>query len=164
MPGERSDVEFPMWRKKVSGSMFTDRCTVIPNWVRDGVFHIAYRFPHPTKKRPKSKTRIEIQPRKGRRTAHDAWVTTEPRDPLPDVMRLHYGKDVAAWLERAYSLTLKRDKKRRRRGMTSGQAERAMAFWEMLDIEWDAEGNRFIFRDWYSLGGSLGTSGSLDRY
>ncbi len=35
--------------------------------------------------------------------------------------------------------------------MTTGEAEKRMQFWEMLDIEWDEEGNRFIFRDWYSL-------------
>jgi hypothetical protein len=167
MPNERSNVEFPMWRKKVSGSMFTTRCTVIPNWVRDDVFRIAERFPHSDGKRPESRTTILIRPRKGRATSHEAWVTTGPRKEkgkrLPDVTRLHYGKDVVAWLEWAFSMTKKREDKRKARGMTTGEAERMMSFWEMLDIEWDVEGNRFIFRDWYSIDGRLGTSGSLSR-
>ena len=100
-------------------------------------------------------------------TTHDAAVTTgrrvEKGRRLPDVTRLHYGSDVVAWLEGAFSLTKKRDVKRRARGMTTGEAESKMAFWEMLDIEWDAEGNRFIFRDWYSIDRRLGTSGSLSR-
>ena len=40
MPNERSNVRFPLWRKKMDGAMFDHHCTVLPNWVRDNVFDL----------------------------------------------------------------------------------------------------------------------------
>ena len=37
MVDERKDVEFPLWRKKVDGSLFQHAQTVVPDWV---LYHV----------------------------------------------------------------------------------------------------------------------------
>ena len=48
--------------------------------------------------------------------------------------------------------------------MTTGEAEKMMAFWEMLDIEWDEEGTDSSSGTGTASTGRLGTRGKLDRY
>ncbi|MBL6732327.1 MAG: GIY-YIG nuclease family protein, partial [Candidatus Poseidoniaceae archaeon] len=60
MVDERSDVQFPLWRKKVDGSLFQHAMTVIPEWVKHGVFDIVEVFPGSRKKDPSSKVTVEF--------------------------------------------------------------------------------------------------------
>ena len=70
MASERSKVRNPLWRKKVDGSMFDDKCTVIPDWVKDDVFGIRAIFPHPEKNDPRSKVTITFKHANGKNTSH----------------------------------------------------------------------------------------------
>ena len=45
MVDERRDVQFPLWRKKVDGTLFQHAMTVIPDWDKQGVFNIEDTFP-----------------------------------------------------------------------------------------------------------------------
>ena len=75
MVDERSDVQFPLWRKKVDGSLLQHAMTVIPEWVKHGVFDIVEVFPGSSKKDPSSKVTVEFIDDK-KSTFHEGWVTT----------------------------------------------------------------------------------------
>lgn len=152
VPNERSDVKFPLWRKKMDGAMFDDKCTVLPIWVRDRLFNITERFPHRSKTNPASETKIIITHKGGRKTSHIAHVTTLPRPKLGPTMRLQFGNDVKEWLSVAFQKTHHRNEERKALGLNGPTIERLMPFWEFIDIEWDAEEGAFHFRAWYTQG------------
>ena len=60
MVDERRDVQFPLWRKKVDGSLFQHAMTVIPDWVKHGVFDIEDVFQESSKKHSSSKVTVEF--------------------------------------------------------------------------------------------------------
>ena len=155
MPNERSDVFFPLWRKKVDGAMFDDKCTVLPIWVRNRLFNITERFPHRSKKDPGSETKIVITHRGGKKTSHVAHVTTLPRPNLGPVMRLQYGNDVKEWLTESFAKTYHRNEQRKLHGLNGPTIEKLVPFWEFIDIEWDESKESFHFRAWYSLEGNI---------
>ena len=152
MPNERSDVKFPLWRKKMDGAMFDDKCTVLPIWVRNNLFNVTERFPHRSKKKPESETSIVITHKGGKKTKHVAHVTTLPRPNLGPVMRLQFGHDVKEWLSKAFNKTYLRNEERKAHRLNGPTIERLMPFWEFIDIEWDAEEDTFHFRAWYTQG------------
>ncbi len=152
MPSERRDVKFPLWRKKIDGAMFDDKCTVLPIWVRDRVFNVSERFPHRSKNHPESKTAITITHQNGKKTNHEAHVTTLPRPNLGPVMRLQFGNDVKEWLKKAFKKTHHRNEQRKAHGLNGPTIERLVPFWEFIDIEWDQEEETFHFRAWYTQG------------
>lgn len=151
MPSERSDVKFPLWRKKIDGAMFDDKCTVLPIWVRDRLFKVTERFPHRSKKNPDSKTKIIITHKGGKKTSHVGHVTTLPRPNLGPVMRLQYGNDVKEWLTKSFAKTYHRNEQRKLHGLNGPTIEKLVPFWEFIDIEWDESQESFHFRAWYSL-------------
>ena len=152
MPNERSDVKFPLWRKKMDGAMFDDKCTVLPIWVRNNLFNVSKRFPHRSKKNSESETSILITHKGGKKTKHVAHVTTLPRPGLGPVMRLHFGNDVKEWLSKSFSKTFHRNEERKNYGLNGPTIERLIPFWEFIDIEWDVEEETFHFRAWYTQG------------
>lgn len=138
-----------MWRKKMDGSMFNDRCTVIPKWVVDNVFKIRGRFPEKEKNHPMSQAFISINRGKGKFTRHTATVTTSPRGGLP-VMRLYFEDDVVSWLKEAFKMTYLRDNERKSHGLNGPTIESLIPFWEFIDIEWEEETSTFHFTAWYT--------------
>jgi hypothetical protein len=151
MPNERSDVSFPLWRKKMDGSMFDEKCTVIPDWVKDNVFSIRSRFEHNSKSDSSSAATIVIIHKGAKESTHQGYVTTSPRGGIP-VMRLYFEGDVQDWLKEAFRMTHLRNEERKSRGWNGPTVERIIPFWEFLDIEWDADASTFYFRAWYTQG------------
>ena len=151
MPSERSKVEYPMWRKKVDGSMFDDKCTVIPDWVKDNLFRIREVFPYPEKHNPKSKVTITLYHGNGEKTSHWGSVITSHRGKLPPVMRLFYDEDVVEWLKEKYTSTLKRNQIRRKLDWNGPTAEKKIPLWEFIDIEYNSDEFEFIFTAHYNL-------------
>jgi hypothetical protein len=151
MPSERSNIKYPMWRKKVDGSMFYDRCTVIPDWVKDNLFEIRDTFPHPEKSNPKSKVTITLIHENRKKTSHWGSVITSHRGKLPPVMRLFYDEDVVDWLEKKYVLTSRRNQIRRKLDWNGPTAEKKIPFWEFIDIEYNSQDCEFIFTAHYNL-------------
>ena len=151
MGSERSKVRNPLWRKKVDGSMFDDKCTVIPDWVKDDIFGIRDVFPHPEKNDPRSKVTITLKHGNGKKTSHWGSVITSHRGKLPPVMRLFYKEDVVEWLQEKYSLTFKRNQIRRKLDWNGPTAEKNIPFWEFIDIEYISEDCEFIFTAHYNL-------------
>jgi len=151
MPSERSDVKYPLWRKKMDGAMFDDKCTVLPIWVRNRLFNVEERFPHRSKKHQESETTIVITHKGGKNTEHIAHVTTLPRPGLGPVMRLQFGNDVKIWLTETFKKTYRRNEERKSHGLNGPTIEKLIPFWEFIDIEWDEDEEIFHFRAWYSL-------------
>ena len=149
MPNERSNVRFPLWRKKMDGSMFGDQCTVIPNWVVDNVFNIRGRFSKREKSDPLSQAHVSINRGGGKRTTHAATVTTSPRGGIP-VMRLYFGDDVTSWLMDVFRMTYARYQERLKHDINGPTIEKLIPFWEFIDIEWDETASTFHFTAWYT--------------
>ena len=152
MPNERTNVKFPMWRKKVDGSMFGDKCTVIPDWVKDNVFKIRHRFTEASKTHPHSRVTIVIHHKGGKTTSHWGSVTTNERGALPPTMRLFWDEEILEWLKETYSLTYQRYRLRRKLDWNGPTAEKKMPFWEFIDIEYDDEECTFYFTAHFNLG------------
>ena len=150
MPSERRNVSHPLWRKKVDGSMFDDKCTVIPDWVKDNIWRIRERFPHPEKDNPLSQATIVIH-REKKKTYHRAMVTTNHRGKLPPTMRLFYEADVKEWLKEHFSLTHQRNELRKKLVWNGPTAEKKILFWEFIDIEYDDDDCEFHFRAHYNI-------------
>jgi len=67
---ERSNVEYPLWRKKVDSSLFRHKGTTIPNWACR-MWGIQEDFFDCTSRRdPTSKVQVEF-----RRKRFEGWVT-----------------------------------------------------------------------------------------
>jgi hypothetical protein len=74
MVDERSDVHFPMWRKKVDGSLFEHSMTAIPKWVQR-MWSVSGTFEGvSSKKDEKSKVDILIK-HEGKKDLFTGWVT-----------------------------------------------------------------------------------------
>jgi hypothetical protein len=140
-----------MWRKKVDGSMFDEKCTVIPDWVKDNLFNTREVFPHPEKNDPKSRVTIILSRGNGKKTSHWGSVITSHRGKLPPVMRLFYKEDVVEWLEDKFSTTWKRNQIRRKLDWNGPTAEKNIPFWEFVDIEYNREECEFYFTAHYNL-------------
>jgi len=152
MPYERSNVEFPLWRKKMDGAMFDDKCTVIPIWVRKNVFQINKRFTKKNKNHIDSKVEIVIAQKNGKKSIHDASVTLSPRKTINNpVMRLYFGDDVKEWLKISFRKTYLRNEQRKKDGLNGSQIEKKYQFWEFIDIEWNEKESKFYFRSWYNI-------------
>jgi len=151
MPNERNNVEFPMWRKKVDGSMFGDKCTVIPDWVKDNVFQIRHRYPEASKSHPHSRVTIVIHNKGGKTSSHWGSVTTNERGDLPPTMRLFWDDEVVAWLKSVFPLSYQRLKLRKKLEWNGPKAEMKIPFWEFIDIEYDDKECTFHFTGHYNL-------------
>ena len=153
MVDERKDVEFPLWRKKVDGSLFEHARTVIPDWVKDGVFEIREVFTESSKKHPSSEVTVELN-HDGKRSAHQGWVTTtrfgekwaKKRNP---VMRFFFDNKLKVKLQQIFTMSHMRDLERRMRECKVSEIENEIPFYEFLDIEWDSENRKFIFKPHY---------------
>ena len=148
---ERSDVRFPLWRKKMDSSMFTQKCTLIPEWVKDDVFAIRETFPHSSKKNPQSQIQIKYVHKNGKTTSHIGWIVTTEFTTRKDVQRLYFDTDIKEILQRDFVMTFHRTLEKIHRGVNSPNIEKAIQFWEFLDIEYDSSALEVIFTPYYTL-------------
>ena len=152
MVDERRNVKFPMWRKKVDGSLFEHAVTIIPNWVADGVFNIREIFTESSKEHPSSKVSVDFMDGK-KTTKFNGWVVTvkyrgkwERKTPT---IRLFFDDGLKKKLRQKFRMSHMRDLERRMREERTGKCtpteiETEIPFYEFLDIEWDVENRRFI--------------------
>ena len=140
---ERSNVEFPVWRKKVDKSLFQYNGTTIPEWAcRMWGLSAAYGSVS-SKGDPNSRATAVY---KGKN--YDAWITVAEHGRSSPAFRL--------WFDGALSLELKRtflmSYMRTLEGLLhkTGDAEEAIPFWEFLDIEFDNEKRVFRFTSYYT--------------
>jgi hypothetical protein len=152
---ERSNVDFPLWRKKVDSSLFRYNGTTIPNWACK-IWGIAIDFSDcNSKNNPLSKVQIKFSgqeycgwvtvARKGRKTpAYRLWYTEELSDTLKDVFLMSFVRDIEDRLRKAH------DKNLKNKIYLKNNIEGEIPFWEFLDIEYDRSKKRFRFVAYYT--------------
>jgi hypothetical protein len=151
MVNERTDVKHPLWRKKVDGSIFTEKCTLIPEWVKDSVFGIREVFPHRSRKNPLSQIKIRYNHPSGKNTIHTGWITTTYFSTRKDVQRLYFDEDILQYLQRDFVMTYHRTQEKIFRGVNSPAIEKEIQFWEFLDIEYNQTEMVLLFTPYYNL-------------
>ena len=103
MPIERSDIEHPLWRKKVDSSLFEHLGTVIPGWLSKQ-WNIGQRFSTVTsKKSPLSNTAISF----GGQTFPGS-VTVQSRVRRNPLFRLWYPEELLDRLKHAFLMSYMR--------------------------------------------------------
>jgi hypothetical protein len=125
---ERSNVEFPIWRKKVDKSLFQHNGTTIPE-LACRMWNISAIFEGVSSKRDPRATATALY----QGQSYEAWVTAA-----------HHGRGAPAfrfWYDPALSLELKRSflmsYMRTLEGLLNKNhvVEQAIPFWEFLDLE-----------------------------
>lgn len=141
---ERKDIRFPLWRKKVDGSIFNERMISIPNAFAE-FWNIAKQFQGVLKKTdPRSKVPIffdgvEYQ---GNITGHKT---------RKNLYRISYNTDLTNKLKDTFTMTFMRDLEFKIGAdlYTSDDDRRniedVVPFWEFLDIEYDDVQNAIYF-------------------
>lgn len=143
---ERSDIEFPIWRKKVDATLLKDGETPIPKWLWD-VWSIEQIFGHvTTKKDDDSHVKVLInnnvysgnvtKVKKPNGYGFKLSVSNELTDTLDDIYLMSY--------MRMLEYSLQTDK-------TYHQVEEDISFWEFIDIEFDASSKQFLLKAHYTI-------------
>jgi len=154
MKVERSNVDFPLWRKKVDSSLFHYNGTTIPNWACK-IWNISEDFAEcNSKKNPKSEVKIEFE-----KKSYDGWVTIATRGRITPAYRLWYTEILKNKLKDAFLMSFVRDiedrlrksedKKRKKKKYTKNNIEEEIPFWEFLDIEYNRDEKLFRFVAYY---------------
>lgn len=142
---ERSDIKFPLWRKKVDSSLFQYSFTPIPIWVGN-MWRIRDTYQDCTsKKDPKSKVTILFD-----KAEYKGWITRSLQRRKKDFYRLWFAKDLQIHLKDKFLMSFMRDIENRLRNIHTIDIEEDIAFWEFLDIEYDHRSKLVFFTAYYT--------------
>jgi hypothetical protein len=147
MPLERDDVEFPLWRKKVDGSLLRLAVTPIPAWVTR-MWSIDALFPHKGRRRdPHSQVALSF-----RGDLFGGAVTWYRRSSGTSAYRLSFDDDLRHALAQTFVMSNMRDLESRLRlgDALAGDVEEEIPFWEFLDIEFDGARKAFHLSAYYT--------------
>lgn len=120
---ERSDVEFPIWRKKVDKSLFEHNGTTIPQWACSmwdlGKIYAGIS----SRKHPTATARATFQGEE-----YGAWVTTAPHGRASPAYRIWYDEALGFELKHTFLMSYMRSLE----GSLSGTSdvEDRIPFWE----------------------------------
>lgn len=135
MKSERTNVEFPLWRKKVDSSLFQHNGTTIPKWACK-MWNLEAVFPgFEGKKSPTSQVPITFI----KQTFKGQVTCTWPKKRADKVYRLWFGDDLKTELKEVFLMSFMRDIEARLRSTSESDLEKDIPFWEFLDIEFDEE-------------------------
>jgi hypothetical protein len=141
---ERSDVEFPIWRKKVDKSLFEHNGTTVPVWACR-MWALGQIYGGVASRKNSAAAASVLSERK----RYDAWVTTGPHGRGSPAFRLWFDEALSLELKHAFLMSYMRSLE----GSLSGEndVESRIPFWEFLDIEFDQEKRVFRFAAYYSV-------------
>lgn len=145
---ERSDVDFPLWRKKVDSSLFRENGTTIPQWTCK-VWGIQEDF-HSCISRKDSFSKVVVQFRK---KEYEGWVTVAKKGRKTPAYRLWYSEELSYELKDTFLMSFVRDIENRLRksgGIKKPNIEDKIPFWEFLDIEYERDRKKFYFKAYYT--------------
>jgi hypothetical protein len=132
---ERSDIKFPLWRKKVDSSLFHKIETPIPNWLAK-IWSIEKIFGKNTlRKNPQSQVEIIFD-----KIKYEGWVTYVKYAETDTLYKLFFSKEFAEKLRDVFIMSYMRSLEQRLRGNNRtyrNNVEDDIPFWEFLDIEFD---------------------------
>lgn len=146
MKNERSNVEFPLWRKKVDSSLFAHKGTTIPTWACS-MWGIQQLFKECSSKKDKnSEVAIKFKRRK-----FQGQVTIAPKGRKTPAYRLWFDDDLCLLLKDTFLMSHMRSlEKSLCNDVESIDIETKIPFWEFLDIEFDASKREFRFTAHYT--------------
>lgn len=136
MKFERSDVKFPLWRKKVNSSLFRKAHTPIPNWCAK-IWDIDKTFGDNTS-RKSSNAHIEI---KFEKEIFSGWITYSFNKDT--TYQLFLSKEFVERLKDVFIMSYMRSLEYRLRKVKKEEyedrdIEQEVSFWEFLDLEFDS--------------------------
>lgn len=138
MKTERSNVKYPLWRKKVDAS-FLDGVTPIPSWVNS--MWMVEKIFQPLDEVPK---RLDVHIKFEKHIYHGQLsMTRAPRDNR--FFRLFWEKDLSIQLQRTFLMSYMRTMENKLGGNKLAETENEIPFWEFIDIEFDSQNLTFIF-------------------
>ena len=144
---ERSNVDFPLWRKKVDSSLFRENGTTIPQWACT-MWGIQKEF-HSCISRKDSLSNVKVEFNK---REYAGWVTVAKKGRKTPAYRLWYSEQLSYELKDVFLMSFARDIENRLRkssGDKKPNIEDKIPFWEFLDIEYESEKKRFYFKAYY---------------
>jgi len=144
---ERSDVDHPLWRKKVDSSLFRQNGTTIPQWACK-MWGIQEDFSSCiSRKDPLSSVKVEFKEKE-----YDGWVTIAKEGRTTPAYRLWYSNQLSFELKDSFLMSFARDiedRLRRSKGIKTTNIEDEIPFWEFLDIEYERKNKHFYFKAYY---------------
>jgi hypothetical protein len=132
MKTERTDVEFPLWRKKVDSSLFRHNGTTVPKWACR-MWNLESTFPG-LKGKKDEQSAVTIKFNRKQFSGH--ITCTWPTARADKVYRLWFGDDLKNELKEVFLMSFMRDIEGQLRS-TESDIEKDIPFWEFLDIEFD---------------------------
>jgi hypothetical protein len=142
---ERSDIEFPLWRKKVDATLFKDAATPIPKWLWK-VWNIEILFSQSTSKESiDSKVTVVF----GKEKFNGRVIFSSSKK----MYRLFFDKQLSDILKdvflMSYMRSIEQDLRKNKEEYLSQEIENEIPFWEFLDIEFDSLNKTFRFKAYY---------------
>lgn len=146
MKTERSDVNFPIWRKKVDNTILKNACTPLPAWVMK-VWDIEAQFHGITSKKDEG-AQVNIL---FKQKSYTGFVVRSQRAQSGSLYRLFLDTELCVELKKIYLMSYMRSiESHLRDGKNYAQdIEKDIPFWEFLDIEYDAKKCTFYFTAYY---------------
>lgn len=141
---ERSDVEFPLWRKKVDASLFDYKGTTIPNWACR-MWDLQTIFQH-CRSRSNADAKVIIR---FEGVLFSGWVTVAYEGRPTPAYRLWFDEDLSARLKNTFLMSYMRSLENALSQNSSTDIELRIPFWEFLDIEFDTAIKEFRFVAYY---------------
>lgn len=141
MKTERSNVSFPLWRKKVDTSLFTKLDTPIPAWVAK-LWEIESVFGENSSKK---NTISNVELYFNAKVFHGHVLCTKKYGNDTD-HKLFFSKDFAAELRDIFIMSYMRTLEKKLRSQTnkySTDVEHDIPFWEFLDLEFEKKAKTF---------------------
>jgi hypothetical protein len=145
---ERSDVDYPLWRKKVDSSLFRQNGTTIPHWACK-IWEIEKDFSDCTSRNhPNSAVKVQFKGKEFK-----GWVTIAKEGRKTPAYRLWYSPKLSYELKDAFVMSFVRDiedRLRKSNGSEGKSIEDEIPFWEFLDIEYQRDSKQFFFQAYYT--------------
>lgn len=145
MKTERSNVEFPLWRKKVDKSLFEHKGTTVPLWACK-MWSLPSYFQDVTSKKS---TASEVVIRyKGKE--YKGWVTVAKKGRSSPTYRLWFEDSLAHELKYTFLMSYMRSLEQSLTTSKKNDIEIEIPFWEFLDIEFNQHKREFLFVPYYT--------------
>jgi hypothetical protein len=142
---ERSDIEFPLWRKKVDASLFKDAATPIPKWLWK-VWSIDTLFSKSTSKE-NSDSIVKVIFDKKEFNGRVIFSSVK------GMFRLFFDKQLSDILKdiflMSYMRSIEQDLRKNKLEYSEQEIENEIPFWEFIDIEFDSQKKIFYFKAYY---------------
>jgi len=148
---ERSNVDFPMWRKKVDATFLKEGSTPIPKWLLI-IWDIQKTFENVrSKKDPSAQVEINLN-RQGFERKSFTGQVAKIKHSTGFRYRLYFEEKLIDELRKTYLMSFMRSLEAELSENSSNRnIEEEISFWEFIDIEFDVANKTFIFSAHYQL-------------